>query len=72
MKKLFSFLTQGMLFMALTLVLTGCDELAVEDNPWQSYLTMRTSDVTLTVGETYLRKAVAAGTAVITYSSSDT
>ena len=50
---------------------TSCDELALEDNPMQSYITMRTSDVTLKVGETYVRKAVAAGTAVVVYSSSD-
>ena len=54
-----------------TVGFTSCDELAVEDNPMQSYLTMRTSDVTLKVGDTYLRKAVAAGTAVVVYSSSD-
>jgi uncharacterized protein YjdB len=68
--------TRDLLMLAVLAILatvgfTGCDELAVEDNPMQSYLTMRTSDVTLKVGDTYLRKAVAAGTAVVVYSSSD-
>ena len=68
--------TKSLLMLAVLAILatvgfTSCDELAVEDNPMQAYLTMRTSDVTLTVGETYVRKAVAAGTAVVVYSSSD-
>ena len=61
----------AVLALLATVGFTSCDELAVEDNPMQAYLTMRTSDVTLTVGDTYLRKAVAAGTAVVVYSSSD-
>ena len=61
----------AVLAILATVGFTSCDELAVEDNPMQSYLTMRTSDVTLKVGETYVRKAVAAGTAVVVYSSSD-
>ncbi len=61
----------AVLAILATVGFTSCDELAVEDNPMQSYLTMRTSDVTLTEGETYVRKAVAAGTAVVVYSSSD-
>ena len=68
--------TKSLLMLAVLAILatvgfTSCDELAVEDNPMQAYLTMRTSDVTLKVGETYVRKAVAAGTAVVVYSSSD-
>ena len=68
--------TKSLLMLAVLAILatvgfTSCDELAVEDNPMQSYITMRTSDVTLKVGETYVRKAVAAGTAVVVYSSSD-
>ena len=68
--------TKSLLMLAVLAILaavgfTSCDELAMEDNPMQSYLTMRTSDVTLKIGETYLRKAVAAGTAVVVYSSSD-
>ena len=66
-----SLLMLAVLALLATVGFTSCDELAVEDNPMQSYLTMRTSDVTLTVGDTYLRKAVAAGTAVVVYSSSD-
>ncbi|SEA09544.1 Ig-like domain (group 2) [Xylanibacter ruminicola] len=61
----------AVLAILATVGFTSCDELAVEDNPMQSYITMRTSDVTLKVGETYVRKAVAAGTAVVVYSSSD-
>ena len=68
--------TKSLLMLAVLAILatvgfTSCDELALEDNPMQSYITMRTSDVTLKVGETYVRKAVAAGTAVVIYSSSD-
>ena len=66
-----SLLMLAVLALLATVGFTSCDELAVEDNPMQSYLTMRTSDVTLKVGETYVRKAVAAGTAVVVYSSSD-
>ena len=66
-----SLLMLAVLALLATVGFTSCDELALEDNPMQSYLTMRTSDVTLKVGETYLRKAVAAGTAVVVYSSSD-
>ena len=66
-----SLLMLTVLAILATVGFTGCDELAVEDNPMQAYLTMRTSDVTLKVGETYVRKAVAAGTAVVVYSSSD-
>jgi uncharacterized protein YjdB len=54
-----------------TVGFTSCEELAVEDNPMQAYMTMRTGDVTLKIGDTYLRKAVVAGTAVVVYSSSD-
>ncbi len=61
----------AVLVILATVGFTSCDELAVEDNPMQAYLTMRTSDVTIKVGETYVRKAVAAGTAVVVYSSSD-
>ncbi len=66
-----SLLMLTVLAILATVGFTSCDELAVEDNPMQSYLTMRTSDVTIKVGETYVRKAVAAGTAVVLYSSSD-
>ena len=66
-----SLLMLAVLALLATVGFTSCDELALEDNPMQSYLTMRTSDVTLKIGETYLRKAVAAGTAVVVYSSSD-
>ena len=61
----------AVLAILATVGFTSCDELAVEDNPMQSYMTMRTGDVTLKIGDTYLRKAVAAGTAVVVYSSSD-
>jgi hypothetical protein len=68
--------TKGLFMLAVLAILatvgfTSCDELSMEDNPMQAYMTMRTSDVTLKHGETYLRKAVAAGTAEIKYSSSD-
>lgn len=68
--------TKGLFMFAVLAILAAvgfasCEGLANEDNPMASYLTMRTSDVTLKLDETYVRKAVAAGTAVITYSSSD-
>ena len=68
--------TKSLLMLAVLAILatvgfTGCDELSIEDNPMQAYMTMRTGDVTLKIGETYLRKAVVAGTAVVLYSSSD-
>lgn len=68
--------TKGLFMFAVLAILAAvgfasCEGLANEDNPMASYLTMRTSDVTLKLDETYVRKAVAAGTAVVTYSSSD-
>ena len=68
--------TKGLFMFAVLAILAAvgfasCEDLANEDNPMASYLTMRTSDVTLKLDETYVRKAVAAGTAVVTYSSSD-
>lgn len=68
--------TKGLFMFAVLAILAAvgfasCEGLANEDNPMASYLTMRTGDVTLKLDETYVRKAVAAGTAVVTYSSSD-
>jgi hypothetical protein len=45
---------------------------ATEDNPTSAYLGMSEKPVTIKVGETFQRQAIAAGTAVIEYTSSDT
>lgn len=66
-----SLLMLTVLAILATVGFTSCDELSIEDNPMQAYMTMRTGDVTLKIGDTYLRKAVVAGTAVVVYSSSD-
>ena len=43
----------------------------MESNPTPSYISINSSDVTLKVGDTYVRQAIVAGTAVVVYSSSD-
>ena len=43
----------------------------MESNPTPSYLSLNTDDVTLKVGDTYVRKAIVACTAVVIYSSSN-
>ena len=56
----------------LAVIFTACDDiLATEDNPTPAYLSMDTSDVTLKVGETKTRTAIAVSTAIVEYSSSD-
>ena len=56
----------------LAVILTGCDELlSALDNPIQTTLSMTTTDVKLTVGDTYQRQATTASPATIVYTSSD-
>ncbi len=51
---------------------TSCDEfLASEDNPVSAYLSVSDDPVTISIGETVTRKAVAASHAVVEYTSSD-
>ena len=71
MKTLFRFLTQGMLFVALCLVLTGCEEFGMESNPTPSYISFNSKAVTLNIDQTVTYKAIVAGTAVVIYSSSN-
>lgn len=57
---------------AMTLSLTGCDELfGQESNPTPAYLSYDDKSVTIKVGGTFNRKATAAGSAVIEYASSN-
>jgi len=59
-------------FSAMTLSLTGCDELfGQESNPTPAYLSYDDKSVTIKVGGTFTRKATAAGSAVIEYASSN-
>jgi len=56
----------------LAVILTGCDELlSALDNPIQTTLVMTTTDVKLTVGDTYQRQATTVSPATIVYTSSD-
>ena len=72
-KHLFTRLLQASLMCCFAVFFTACDEMfATEDNPTPAYLSMNDKPVTIKVGETFQRQAIAAGTAVIEYSSSDT
>jgi len=73
MKKNFIFrLLQASLMCCLAVLFTACDEVfGSEDNPIPAYLSMDTSNVTLKVGESKTRTAIAVSTAIVEYSSSD-
>ena len=71
MKKLLSSL-QGLLLLALPLVLVGCEDLATEDNPISAYLSINKAPVTIKVNDTFNREAIAVSGAVVEYTSSDT
>ena len=63
---------QTALMCCLAVILTGCDELlSALDNPIQTTLVMTTTDVKLTVGDTYQRQATTVSPATIVYASSD-
>ena len=65
-------LLQASLMCCLAVLFTACDEVfGSEDNPIPAYLSMNTSDVTLMLGETNTRTAIAVSTAIVEYSSSD-
>ena len=72
-KKYLTRLLQASLMCCLAVFFTACDDMfATEDNPTSAYLGMSEKPVTIKVGETFQRQAIAAGTAVIEYTSSDT
>ncbi len=63
-------LFQASLMCCLAVILTGCDDVfGSEDNPIPAYLSMDTSNVTLKVGESKTRTAIAVSTAIVEYSS---
>ncbi len=65
-------LFQASLMCCLAVLFTACDEVfGSEDNPIPAYLSMDTSNVTLKVGESKPRTAIAVSTAIVEYSSSD-
>ena len=65
-------LFQASLMCCLAVLFTACDDMfGSEDNPIPAYLSMDTSNVTLKVGETKTRTAIAVSTAIVEYSSSD-
>ena len=65
-------LLQASLMCCLAVLFTACDEVfGSEDNPIPAYLSMSKDPVTLKVGETYTRTAIAVSTAIVEYSSSD-
>ena len=55
----------------LAVFFTACEDFATEDNPTPSYISINTSNVQLKLGDTFVRKAIVAGSAVVAYSSSD-
>ena len=72
-KKYFTRLLQASLMCCLAVLFTACDDMfATEDNPTSAYLGMSDKPVTIKVGETFLRQATSASTAVVEYTSSDT
>lgn len=72
MKKLFSTFAQGMLFMALALVLTGCDEFfSLMDNPVTPRLNVRSNSITLKVGATASCEASTQDHVALFYASAD-
>ncbi len=72
-KKYLTRLLQASLMCCLAVLFTACDDMfATEDNPTSAYLGMSEKPVTIKVGETFQRQAIAAGTAVIEYTSSET
>ena len=70
-RNFFSKVFQASLLCCLAVFFVGCEELGMESNPTPSYISLNTSDVTLKVGGTFVRKAIVAGTAVVIYSSSN-
>ena len=74
-KNYFKSLMQAAVLLCAPLIISSCDELATEDNTIGSYISMATSDVTITLHKdydpTFTRTAIAASTAVINYYSED-
>jgi uncharacterized protein YuzE len=70
-KKSISRLLQASLMCCLAVLFTACEDFGTEDNPTPSYISINTSNVQLKLGDTFVRKAIVAGSAVVTYSSSD-
>ena len=64
-------LLQASLMCCLAVLFTACEDFATEDNPTPSYISINTSNAQLKLGDTFVRKAIVAGSAVVTYSSSD-
>ena len=72
-KKYFTRLLQASLMCCMAVLFAACDDMfATEDNPTSAYLGMSEKPVTIKVGETFQRQAIATSTAVIEYTSSDT
>lgn len=72
-KNLYTRLLQASLMYCLAVLFTACDDIfASEDNPIPAYLSMNDKDVTIKVGDSYKRTAIAVSGAVIEYSSSAT
>ena len=72
-KKYLTRLLQTSLMCCLAVLFTACDDFfGNESNPTPAYLSMSDKPVTIKVGETFQRQAIATSTAVIEYTSSDT
>ena len=72
MKKQISSFTQGMLLIAFTLVLTGCDEFfSMMDNPVTPRLNVRSNSITLKVGATASCEASTQDHVALFYASAD-
>jgi len=71
-EQLFHRALKASLVCCLAVILTGCEELFnILDNPIQTSISMATTDVKLTVGDTYQRQPTCVSPATIVYASSD-
>ena len=70
-KNYFKSLAQVAILLCAPLFIASCDEFGTEDNPAGAYPSINTADVTIKVGETFTRTAIAASAATVEYTSMD-
>lgn len=70
-KNYFKSLAQVAILLCAPLFIASCDEFGTEDNPAGAYPSINTADVTIKVGETFTRTAIAASAATVEYTSLD-
>ncbi len=70
-KNYFKSLAQVAILLCAPLFIASCDEFGTEDNPAGAYPSMSDKAVTIKVGETFTRTAIAASAATVEYTSLD-